>query len=335
MSININTDLYSIASRLNISTERLSSYGDKSIEDIAQAEAAQGNTQAAQILTQMISDPQELVKLFKLSNASNRYAILRNLSEKDLKDLLPMLEKEDLVAGLNFFTKDKLLQLLEGLPKDQLVKYVFQMFSPEQVMKLMPEHAIDKVLQSKDLDKGLVLKHLKKINPEILAQMIEAATGQAAMGQQVQAGAQSSSTGSSTTGGGGSSASGNQGSGLGSAEQSALIAQIAQLSPGQYKDALVSMPEENKRAFVLSMAKEDPKVYELFDASAYTKLLSKKEKPDLVKSASSIEPEQLIKMIKELPQDLLSVVVTQIDPSKFADVLVNKYQDILKEVVLS
>ena len=46
-----------------------------------------------------------------------------------------------------------------------------------------------------------------------------------------------------------------------------------------------------------------------------------------------IKPEYLQKMITELPQDLLSVVVTQIDTEKFADALINKFPQLLAQFV--
>lgn len=297
--ITLDADLYLITSRLNISPKRLSEYADKSLEEIIEAEAAQGNMQAAQLGSQILTDPVELQKIFKLADPNNRYAILRNLSEHDLNSLLPLLTPEDLVMGLNFFTKDKLLTLLGSIPKNQLVRYVSQMFTPEQIMQLMPEKNIDKVLQSQDLDKGLVLKHLKSLRPEILAQMIEAATGKPVK----------------------------------SMDPQELIKQIASLSPDKYKNALISIPPQNKRFFVLQMIKEEPKVLQLFDADAYVKILGQKEKPDLIRSAGVIPPDQLIKMMGALPQDLLAIVVTQIDPGKFADMLIKDYKDILSELI--
>ena len=180
--ITLDTDLLYIASKFNISPKRISEYANKSIDEIMAAEAANGNPQAAKFDSQVLSNPQELIKLFKLSTPRNRYAILQNMSQHDLESLLPLLETKDLILGLNFFTKDKLLKLVGQIPKKELVKYVFQMFSPEQVMKMMPEEQMNKVLTSQDLDKGLVLKHLKSLSPEILSQMIEAATGQKAEG---------------------------------------------------------------------------------------------------------------------------------------------------------
>lgn len=296
--ITLNTDLSYLAKLFNISSSRLSSYGDKSIDEIMEAEAAAGNTAAANFSHEILSDPTALLNLFQLSDASNKYAILSNLSEKDLKELLPLLEKEDMVFGLNFFTKDKLLDLYKDLPKNQLIKIVFQMFQPEQVILLMPENELNKFLQSQDLDKDLVLKNLKSLPPEMLAQMIESATGQAAQ----------------------------------SNNQHDLINEIATLSPDKYKEALISIPPMKKRQIILQMTKEKPKLYELFSSDAYTNMISQKEKPDLIKSAQVIDPDQLIKMMEQLPQDLLSIVITQIDPEKFADVLVNKFRDVLTQL---
>jgi len=296
--IKIDADLYYIANKFNISSQRISQYAGKSIDEIMESEAAQGNTQAAKFDVEVLNNPTELMKLLKLSTPANRHAILQNLNQQDLEALLPLLEKNDLVFGLNFFTKDKLLKLVGNIPKDQLVKYVFQMFSQADVMKMMPVEQMDKLLTSPDLDKGQVLKYLKSMNPEVLAQIIESATGKK----------------------------------VESMDQQDLIGQIAGLNPEKYREALTSIPEEKKREFIFQMAKENPKLYEMFDADAYEKMLNQKDKPDLVKAAQSIEPDQLIKMMGELPQDLLAIVVTQINPKDFADVLTSKYKDVLTQI---
>lgn len=296
--IKIDADLYYISNKLNISPKRLSEYGNKSIDEIMEAEAAQGNMQASKFDMEVLNSASELMKLFKLASPSNRHEILKNMNKSDLEDLLPLLDKSDLVIGLKFFSKEKLLNLIGKIPKDQLVKYVFELFSKEQVMRMMPVEQMDKLLTSHQLDKGLVLKHLKSLPPEILANMIKEATGKMPESSNAQE----------------------------------LIGQIAGLNPEQYKDALTSMPEQKKREFIFQMAKENPKLYEMFDADAYTKILNRKDKPDLIKAASCIEPEELIKMMGELPQELLAVVVTQIDPKVFADVLVSKYKDILTQI---
>lgn len=298
--IRLDTDLHLICNMINVSYKKITEqYAGMSIDDILEAEAAQGNAAAANFDKEIFNDPAKLAEVFGLDNVRNRYAILSNLSERDLEKLLPLLPKEDLIMGLKFFDKEKLLKLLGQLPKDQLVKYVLEMFPPKRILELMPKEFIDKFLMSDNLDKSLVLKHLKALPPEILAQMLESVTGKPVENM----------------------------------DKLDMIKQISLLSPQKYKDALISIPEENKRMFILQMVKEKPKLLEMFDADGYVKILGTKEKPDLIKAAVSIEPDELVKMLKELPQELLAIVMTQIDPKVFADVLIQDYQDVLKQVV--
>ena len=58
-----------------------------------------------------------------------------------------------------------------------------------------------------------------------------------------------------------------------------------------------------------------------------------KQQPELVKAMDVIEEDQKIKMLKELPNDLLSVVITQIDARDFADLLINRCPEILAQII--
>ncbi|MFQ8626800.1 MAG: hypothetical protein ACLSA2_10300 [Candidatus Gastranaerophilaceae bacterium] len=49
---------------------------------------------------------------------------------------------------------------------------------------------------------------------------------------------------------------------------------------------------------------------------------------------SVIEPEYIQEMIKELPNDLLSIVITQMDTEQFAEILMDRYPDILAEIIM-
>ena len=49
---------------------------------------------------------------------------------------------------------------------------------------------------------------------------------------------------------------------------------------------------------------------------------------------SVIEPEYIQNMITELPNDLLSIVITQIDTEKFADLLMNEFPEIMAEIIM-
>ena len=180
MSLSIDSTLEYLQSRLCISAARMVDYKDKSVKEIIEAEAAQGNQAAIQLAADMFTDPTSLIELFQLSDPNNKLIIMRQMTSSQLEKLLPMLEQDDLVQGLRYFTMDSLMDMLEKIPKEELVKTVFQLFSERQVIEMLPEQQLDKVLTGVDMDKDLVLKNLKSIPETYLQQMIESVTGQEA-----------------------------------------------------------------------------------------------------------------------------------------------------------
>lgn len=311
--ITLNTDIYLLCSLFNISRQKITNqYTGMTVEEIMQAEAAQGNSAAANFDSTILDDPVKLIQLFKLKDPSNKFAILSNMNEDDLKNILPLLSEEDLLIGLNYFTKDQLLKLSEALPKEQLLKLTFEMFSPEQLMQIMPEDQLNKILTSIDLDKNMVIRMLPELKPQILAQMYEGATGQAAP----QVGNSVGLDGSSNY------------------NASQLVQSIIDLPDDKFKEALLSIPPANKQAFVLKLAKENPKLFQAIDSDAFINIIKgRKDKDDIIRSASVLDKDSLIGMIRELPKDLTAAVLTQIDPEKLAGVLISSFRDILRQIV--
>lgn len=312
MGITLDTNIYLLCSMFNISFKKLSNeYSGMTVEEIMKAEAQQGNTAAAKFDTTILNDPIKLIELFGLKDCGNKYAILSNMNEHDLKALLPLLNQSDLMAGLNFFTKEKLIDMIGGLPIEQLVKMTFEMFSPEQLMQYMPEDQMNKVLTSDKMDKGLEKKYLKSLKPEVLAQMLEATTGQPAAGAE-DIGAD----------------------GKANLDGQSLMNQISALPDDKFQEAMINMPSASKKNFILSMSKENPKIFQLFEPKAFTKIInSRKDKEEIVKASHVIKPEQLVKMIKNLPKDLTAIVLTQIDTKKFADILLSSFKNILSQII--
>jgi hypothetical protein len=58
-------------------------------------------------------------------------------------------------------------------------------------------------------------------------------------------------------------------------------------------------------------------------------------KSEVVKSMEQLEPDTLLELVSELPQDFMAIVVTQIDPMDFADQLVKYFGEVLSQVVMA
>lgn len=300
MSLAISSTLEYLQMRLGISEAKMQIYADKSLEQILDAEAAQGNQAAIQMAADMFSDPNQLVELFQLADPENKLVIMQSMTSAQLEKLVPMLETDDLVEGLQFFTQDSLMDLLKEIPKEELVKTVFQMFSEQQIIENMPDKQLDKLLTSTDMDKEMLLQNLKSIPEMYLQQILESVTGEE------------------------------------SKESNAndLVNQIGRLGDMQYKHAIMNLQPTQKQELTLSLTSREPKLYEKFDTDAYTHIIAReREKDEIVKSFGVIKPEYLQKMIDKLPQDILAVVTTQIDTDKFADSLINKFPEVLAKFI--
>ncbi len=299
MSISINADLEYLRSRLSIPDSRMNQYRDMSVTDILKAEAAAGNQEAIQLAADMFTDVNQLIELFQLADPENKLVIMQAMTFAQLEKLVPMLESKDLAEGLQYFSQDALLNLLKDIPKEELLKTVFEMFSEVEIIQYMPEKELDKLLIGTDMDKGFLLKELQSIPEVYLQQILESVTGQEAEGS-----------------------------------SSDLVVQISQLGDLAYKHAITNLEPEQKRQLTFLLTNADNKYYEKFSTDSYLHIINReRDKNDMVKSMEFIKPEHLQKMITKLPPDLLSVVITQIDTEKFADALINKFPELLAQFV--
>ena len=302
MSLVIDSNLEYLQNILHISRVTFEEkYANMSVEEIIEAEAASGNQQAVELAQELTTNTSLIMELFDLADTNNKYMILRELTAQQLQVFLPEMEESDMLQGLFYFSQDKLMNMLEELPSEQLVNTAFELFSKEEIVQLMPEEQLDKFLTSTDRGKNKILKHMQSIPEEYVAQVLEQITGEAAEG-------------------------------LDSIE---LSKKFGQLNPLEYQDALMAFQPTQKQQLVLSLGKEHQEWFQLFDAEAYTKIMNReKQQPEVVKAMSVIEPEYIQNMLTELPNDLLSLVITQMDTEQFAEILMDRFPEVIAEIIM-
>lgn len=302
MSLVIDSNLEYLQNILHISKVTFEEkYANMSVDEIIEAEAASGNQQAIELAQELTTNTSLVMELFDLADTNNKYMILRELTAQQLEVFLPEMEEKDLLQGLFFFTQDKLMKMLEELPAEQLVNTAFELFSQEEIVQLMPEEQLDKFLTSTDIDKNKILKHMQSIPPEYVAQVLEQITGESHENM----------------------------------DSIDLSKEFGELNPLEYQDALKAFQPTQKQQLVLSLGKEHEEWFQLFDAHAYTTIMNReKQQPEIVKAMSVIEPEYIQNMIKELPNDLLSLVITQMDTEKFAEILMDRFPEVIAEIIM-
>jgi Mg/Co/Ni transporter MgtE len=302
--IKLDIDLAYLTKNFEIGTQRVNQYSTKSIDEMMEAEASQGNGKAESFQDKVLKNPKELIKLLKLSNPKNRYAILSNLNSRDLEYVMQFLEPDALLAGLMFFTKDKILNLIYDLPKNKICKILFQAVSPEKFLKMLPEKEINKFFDSNKLDKNKIMEYVKTIPNDKLNKMMKKFLYQ-------QTGKVQDDL---------------------NMDKESVVKFLDKLQPDKFKEALKCFEKDVKNAMILELTRKDPNLFMEFSKNALTMPLQQLDKDSIVKCMDKLSPDDLMKMVNELPDDLLAIVATQIDPMLFSEILSKDFQKILSEI---
>ncbi len=301
MSLVIDANMKLFAERMNITSSRMiQDYGLKTVDEIIEAEAAQGNSQAVKYAQEMYGSPAKLINIFNLTDVENKFVLLHNMNSETREKILPMLESDDLVMGLYFFTQDKLLDMLSEVDIEELVNVVMGAFPLDAIVSMFSEDDLAQFFQRDELQKFDVIEQLKSLPPEVMIKFVEGVTGQPA----------------------------------GETDPMQLIQSIENMPMDQYRDFMSAIDPDVQRQLTFQLTKEKPEYLQLFPNQTYIDMLSTMMKQDMVKPMINLEKESLVNMITELPDDLMSIVAAQVDTKKFAEFLLDGHTDLLEGALM-
>ena len=264
MAVVLDTNMKLFAERLNITSSRMiQDYGLKTVDEIIEAEAAQGNTKAVNYAREMYNSPAKLIKIFKLTDIENKFVILHNMDKSTREMILPMLDEEDLVMGLYFFTQDALLEMLKEVDIEELVRVIMGAFALEEVVMMFSEDDLAQFFQSDKLEKYDVIDQLKCLPPEVMIKFVEGVTGRPSE----------------------------------ETNPMDIINMIDQMPTDQYRDFMSSIDPDVQRQLTFQLTKQEPKYLCLFEHETYLNMLGTLMKPDMIKPMINLEKESLVNMI--------------------------------------
>lgn len=301
MTIVIDANMKLFADRMNITSSRMiQDYGLKSVEEIIEAEAEKGNMNAVRYAAEVFQSPAKLIKVFKLSDVENKFVILHKMDDITRQKVLPLLDQNDLVMGLYFFTQDKLLEMLSSVDIEELVNVILEAFPLQSIIDMLTEEDLAMFFQHQELDKNDVINEIKALPPEVMQKFIEGVTGMP----------------SDKT------------------NRDDFIKSIEQLPIDKYRDFMSSIDPDVQKQITFQLTKNKPEYLQLINPQAYIDMLGTMMKQDMVKPMIALSKDSLIGMNSILPPDLLSIVGAQVDTKQFAEFLIDGHLDILKEALM-
>ena len=272
-------------------------YGLSTVDEIIEAEAEKGNTQAVKYAREYYHSPEKLIKLFKLTDIENKFVLMHKMDDRTREKVLPMLDQKDLVMGLYFFTQERLLEMLMEVDIEELVRVVLEAFPLEEIVMMFSEEDLAGFFMHEDLERYDVINQLKALPPEVMQKFVEQVTGMPSDQTNPQD----------------------------------LINNIANLPMDQYRKFMASIDPDVQRQLTFQLTKNNPDYLTLFRHESYVNMLSTMMKPDMVKPMIMLNKESLVEMITELPSDLMSIVAAQIDTKELAKFLQDGHMELIEE----
>ncbi len=292
--INLDLDYAYLSSRYHIGSRDMQRYKNMSIVQIMQVEAAKGNSAAAEFLMHITSNPKELAKVLKLVDPKNRYLILMNMNENDLMMIMQFLEPEEMILGLSIFNHDALIELMQQLPPETLQKVVLNKMDTEKFLKLIPEEYLNEFFTSDKIDRSMIMKGMENIDKEQLQKMMENFTGQPCYD-----------------------------------DSDTILQQMNSLNDDNFMKAVFAFEPKGKQQIIGNMLREKPDLFKEFSPEAMTHPFKTMPKEEVLKSLSVLETKEMLPMIEDMPQDVMALVATQIDPQVFAKILCSNFAEVL------
>jgi hypothetical protein len=220
------------------------------------------------------------------------------MSPRTRERVLPMLSQQDLVMGLNFFTQDRLLEMLMEVDIEELVRVILEAFPMEEIVGMFSEEDLAGFFMHKELERFDVMEQLKVLPPDYMQKFIEGVTGMP----------------------------------YEQSKPEEIFNMISNLPDDQFKKFMASIDPDVQRQLTFQLTTDKPEYLTLFKNETYVKMLNKLIKPEMIKPMIMLNKESLVGMISELPPDLMSVVAAQVDEKALAKLLQAGHMDLLKDV---
>lgn len=298
MSLVIDANMKLFAERMNITSSRMiRDYGLSTVDEIIEAEAERGNAQAVNYAREYYHSPEKLIKLFELTNVENKFVLLHKMDDSTRMKVLPLLEQDELVMGLYFYTQEKLLEMLMDVDIEELVQVVQEAFPLEQIVMMFTEEDLMNFFLSDELERYEIMEQIQSLPPEVMQKFIEGVTGKPM-----------EETGSNN-----------------------FIKGLEALSDDDFKKFMSQIDPDVQRQLTFQLTKQKPEYLTLFENETYVNMLNTLLKPEMVKPMIMLNKDTLVNMLTELPSDLMAIVTAQVDTKDFAKFLQDGHMDLIEK----
>jgi hypothetical protein len=188
---------------------------------------------------------------------------------------------------------------MQELPQEELLKIVLEKFSTDEIVSHMEKQELDEFLGNEKVERQDIMNVFKQLKPDEFKALMTQIFG--AQAQDI-------------------------------TNRGKIMATLEGLDDKEFMNTISKFDDNGKKFLVWNLVNNDEKLIKEFSNETLARPFSFLEKGDILKSLNGLDEEFVRPMVEELPQDLIQIIATQIDPSVFAKVLTEDYADILKDI---
>jgi len=241
------------------------------------------------------TSPDEVIQAFNLYDPKNRLKILSLFSTSQQLEIIPLMEKESMVLGMKLYDKDKILNMLFDTSQQDISQVLQGSLPLEKAFQLIPEEFLNNFIMSKDLQKEDFIGGFQNMGTQELMKILETITGMPQKNR----------------------------------PHDELLNTLSGLPIEFLQPSLLASKPEMKATLIAKMTESNNELFNLFPKAQLLMPLDKIGKEKTLKGFNNLEKEMLTDMLKQLPEELLPLLLTLIEPQKLASSLIEKYQSVI------
>lgn len=242
-----------------------------------------------------LNDANEILRLINFSEYKE--LILKMMRRSDWMKLIELMDKEDLLRGLRFFSREKLLRLIYWLPKQFQIKILLRMLGLKYLVKLMRAPDILRMLRSQQIPMALLAKRLVHfMDPKYLKHIMREIAPN---------------------------------SDVDNLTPNEMGSMLARLKKRQVLEGMKNLPYKALHPFMMEVLKGDMQLLMHIPDTFIDKAFANRAMSELLLGAEVLPKGIIVELLEQLPDDYLMAVPALADDGELMAMIVEEYSHLI------
>lgn len=268
------------------------------VDDVATANTKETDEKAK---TNNFTNANQLIEAFNLYDPESKQKLLSFIPAEEQKKLINLLNPQAMVLGMKLYDEEKILNLLFETSQKDISKVLKGTLPLQEIFQMIPEDTLNKFILSEDLQKGDFMEGFKLLSQGQLSKILGTIIGLPQDNKTIPE----------------------------------MLNTLKSLPIELLQPSLLATKTGQKINLISAMVTSNDELFKLFPKSQLLIPLDNIGKEDTLKGFDNLEPETIGGMLKQLPDELLPLLLTLVSTELLARIVLEKYPEAINKAVLA